>query len=225
MNAQRLFDESVDVDAFSITEVVDRIININSGMQEFWSSAKGWAPLRAAQLLNKSRLDWQVQLSKTLKLFLDTDELHDGYLILGWTNLGSLIEGALKTFLSVHYEDYFRDINVIRKESDIIEPDGCMLEPLKEFFRKSIWGDGELDEIVTNIQRRRNAIHAFQDRKIGDFEELHAYIRKFLKTLRYINFRLPYPDDVFIPQEQEGKSVIVDFTEKLKKESETITEE
>ncbi|WP_156918451.1 hypothetical protein [Bradyrhizobium sp. Cp5.3] len=54
--------------ALSLDEVVQRIIKLNDGLQKFWSKSHGWAPVEAAGLLSKSRLDWQVSLSETLYL-------------------------------------------------------------------------------------------------------------------------------------------------------------
>ena len=39
----------------------------------------------------------------------------DGDLILAWANLGTLVEGQLKLFLCVYYEDYMKDADGITK--------------------------------------------------------------------------------------------------------------
>ena len=79
----------VELKEMSIVEVVDRIVTLNDGLRQFWTKADGWAPIEAAQLLSKSRLDWQVSLSICLKIWvsepLPDDE--NGRLILGWANL------------------------------------------------------------------------------------------------------------------------------------------
>ena len=54
---------------------------------------------------------------------------------------------------------------------------------------------------IQTIQQRRNAIHAFKDRDIGTKEEFTNNIRIYLNILRYINYRLPYPDDIYAPRE------------------------
>jgi len=51
------------------------------------------------------------------------------------------------------------------------------------------------------IQQRRNAIHAYKDREIGNHDEFLLDVKTYLKFLRYINERLPYPDDIYIPRE------------------------
>jgi len=62
----------------TIEDVVSRIEKLNS------PASNGWAPVEAAGLLTKSRLDWQASLSKTLRLWLrePSTALSDGELIL-----------------------------------------------------------------------------------------------------------------------------------------------
>src|SRR3954452_19895414 len=89
-----------------------RIEFLNRKVAGFWKAAHGWAPIEAAGLLSKARLDWQVSLSSSLRLWLrdQPNALSDGDLILAWTNLGALIEGTLKLFLSVYYDDFRADV-------------------------------------------------------------------------------------------------------------------
>ncbi|MEO7046295.1 MAG: hypothetical protein ABI091_13380 [Ferruginibacter sp.] len=79
----------------STTNFTEQLIN-------FWKSAQGWAPIEAASLLSKSRLDWQLSLTKQLHIFIRDDiRKEEGALILAWVTLGSLVEGLLKLHLSV----------------------------------------------------------------------------------------------------------------------------
>ncbi len=101
------------------SSTIDIIIDINEGLREFWSSAKGWAPIETSELLTKSRLDWQVDLSYCLRMWLSEDNrTTEGHLILAWANLGSLIEGTLKLFISVWYEHCKSDINAVKKKTN-----------------------------------------------------------------------------------------------------------
>jgi hypothetical protein len=78
------------------------------------------------------------------------------------------------------------------------------LEQMRQFFRKRIWrkGDEDWDSWILKIQQRRNAVHAFKSRDIGTFDEFFVDVQKYLKFLRYINDRLPYPDDeIYKPRE------------------------
>jgi hypothetical protein len=189
-----------------IDQVVSRIINLNDGLKRFWTKAEEWAPIEAAQLLSKSRLDWQVSLSYGLKNWLEdpSPENQNGRLIIAWANLGSLVEGTMKLFLSVWYNDYKSDVEAIKKKGDLIDPDNMQLEQMRQFFRKRIWrkGDEDWDSWILKIQQRRNAVHAFKSRDIGTFDEFFVDVQKYLKFLRYINDRLPYPDDeIYKPRE------------------------
>lgn len=193
-----------DIAAMPVSEVIQRVITLNDGLRRFWSNATGWAPIEAAELLSKSRLDWQVQLSETLLIWSTPPEQDktdsEGRLILAWANLGSLLEGTLKLFLSVWYQSYVEDVEAIKKKGKLLAPDSLQLEDIRNFFRKQIWDDG-FDKIAVNIQKRRNAIHAFKDKDIGTWDDFYGAVKDYLAVLRYINFRLPYPDDVYIPVE------------------------
>lgn len=189
----------------SILEVIDRIVSKNQGIAEFWGTG-GWAPLEAAGLLSRSRLDRQVSLSRTLSLFVRPAATAstldaDGKLILGWTNLGSLVEGSLKWFLSVYFQTYQADINALRDlGGDVRDPDGATLEPLRVFFQRSVWTSSDnWDTWVREVQQRRNAIHSYKHRDIGTLDELEASIRVYYDFIQELDGRVPYPDEVYRP--------------------------
>jgi hypothetical protein len=196
------------VEQMPIDEVVNRIVTLNEDIRRFWTKAEGWAPIEAAQLLSKSRLDWQVSLSRCLKIWLvePSPDAESGRLILAWADLGSQVEGTMKLFLSVWYKDYKNDVKAIKKkgEGDLIDPDSLQLEPMRQFFKERIWRneDKDWDAWILKIQQRRNAVHAYKSRDIGTFDEFLVDVRRYLNFLRYINDRLPYPDDeIYKPRE------------------------
>lgn len=84
--------------ALPITEICDRVSRLISGMAQFWTSCSGWAPADVATLFSEARLDRIASLSWSLKRWVVDDGLSDGDLILAWTNLGSVTEGALKYY-------------------------------------------------------------------------------------------------------------------------------
>ena len=194
----------------SLEELVKRIETLNRNLARFWKKAHGWAPIEAAGLLSKSRLDWQASLSSCLRLWLREPSgcLSDGELILAWTNLGSLIEGTLKLFLSVYHNDFYKDIDG-QKAAGAFDhqkkipksPDGLTLDRLKKYFVSKGLIKIHDAELVQLVQNRRNAIHAFKDNPIGDETELWQAVRDYLALLRDINARLPYPDDMYVPRE------------------------
>lgn len=199
-----MFLEPKTVNDLSYEEVVDKIVNLNNYVKDFWSSAHGWAPNSAANLLSISRLDWLLSLSHSLYNWEEdpSDKSYNGDLILAWVNLGALTEGAMKLFLSVFYEDYLADANIIKQRGQEIDPDGAMFDGLRNFFVKSIWdndGNHHFNTWLKLIQQRRNAIHAFRDREIESFFDFREQVRKYLEFLIYILEKLPIPDEIFGP--------------------------
>lgn len=186
----------------SMQDTVRKIVTLNAEIAKFWSQAHGWAPANAANLMSKSRLDRQVSLSRCLYLWfgLTSEDTHDGTLLLAWANLGALIEGTLMLFLSIHYEDYTSDIDALKCEKGKIkDPDSLTLEELRCFFiKKDILSD-EWINYIQNVQRKRNAIHAYKDKDIGTFSEFYACAKLYLNLLQEINSRIPYPDDYYQP--------------------------
>ena len=192
------------VEELSYLETVNKIIELNEGIQSFWSQSQGWAPTEAAVLLSESRLDWLVSLSHSLyKWEKNPDkEAYEGDLILAWSNLGALVEGAMKFFLSVFYEDYKSDANAISQWGKQVNPDGAMFNGLRKFFMGSIWSDAERkikNNWLEEIQEKRNVIHAYRDRDIKDFTYFREQVKEYLLFLMDLLDRIPYPDDHYRP--------------------------
>lgn len=189
-------------DEMPIHQVVDDIEILNRRLAQFWKAAGGWASVDAAGLLSKSRLDWQVSLSASLRLWLrePPNSLSDGELILAWVNLGSLIEGTLKLFLSVYYEDFQNDVENLKaagaydkKKAAPKSPDGLTLEPLKKYVQALALIGADGDALVQLVRDRRNAVHAFENRPIGDGVEFQGALRSYRDVLYAVDDRLPYP--------------------------------
>lgn len=183
-----------------LTETIARTTHLIQGMMGFWKEAHGWAPLEAAELLNKSMLEWQSSLAEQLAAWRGT--LTEGQLILAWANIGALVEGQMKLLLSVYYQDYLSDAYAIKKNGHTEAPDGVTLEPLILFFKRKIWSPEEnWEPWVRMVQQRRNAIHAFKAKTIGTTDEFHTALGTLLEFVRFINGRLPYPDGYYAPRE------------------------
>ncbi len=194
----------------SVLEAIGRIEGLNGNLARFWRMADGWAPIEAAGILSKSRLDWQVSLSRCLRLWIriPPERLEDGELILAWANLGSLTERTMKLFLSVFYHDYQKDIDGLKaakayhhRKQAPISPDGLSLDVMRLYFKNGELLGREFDTYVELVQQRRNAIHAYKDRPIGDDQEFQAAVLSYLMMLREVNARLPYPDEIYVPRE------------------------
>lgn len=188
------------VEYLSYSDIVDKIVELNDNIRSFWSNAQGWAPIDAANLLSKSRLDWLVSLSCSLYRWENnpSEKAYYGDLILAWSNLGALVEGGMKFFLSVYYDNYKIDINAIKRQGQQVEPDGAMFNDLRLFFEKSVWNDSERkdkNDWLKEIQGKRNAIHAYRDRDIEDFKFFREQVKIYLAFLKDLLDRVPYPDD------------------------------
>ena len=172
-------------------EIVDDIVQKNLAIADFWKSSQGWAPISAAGLLSRSRLDRQVSLSYTLDRYnvIKKGIRFDGELIMGWVNLRSLCEGTIKWFLSVYHETYIE-----RPIGKNFEPDGVTFNPLIEYYEKNIKSKSDTwVRVLRHIQKRGNAIHAYQDKEIGNAGELRRYVLKYRNFLFDLDGRVPYP--------------------------------
>ena len=83
-------------------------------------------------------------MSAALRLWIrePANALTPAELILAWANLGSLIEGTIKTLLSVWYETYKADIENLKKantyyraKQEAHAPDGLGLEQLRKYCK------------------------------------------------------------------------------------------
>lgn len=114
--------------------------------------------------------------------------------------MGTLIEGTLKLFLSVYYNDFRADLENLKtagafdhKAQTPKSPDGLTLEPLRKYVAaRGLIGTGG-DALVKLVQGRRNAIHAFKHQPIGDDAEFWGAVRDYFDMLGDIDGRLPYP--------------------------------
>ena len=180
----------------SIEDVIKNIIALNDEIRSFWIQAEGWAPNNAADLLSISKLDWQVSLSNCLNIWAEYRDNDDcGSLILAWTNLGSLVEGTLKLFLCVYYDEYRSDPEAFyeRNNTRLKEPEVLELDKLRQFFAKKEIIDERWNDWILYIQQRRNAIHAYKNRDIGNWIEFYLDVRNYYEFLQLMNNNLPYP--------------------------------
>src|SRR5579885_850253 len=111
---------------------IDKIVRVTDAQVAFWRRAHGWAPLTAAGLLSKARLDWQSALARTLRDYSKQpkNDAEDGRLILGYVTLRALAEGTLKLFFTVWYDDYAADVDAIVKGGKLINPDEVKFDSL-----------------------------------------------------------------------------------------------
>lgn len=178
---------------------IQNLTDIYQDHNYFWSNAGGWAPVEAEKILSRSRLDWLHALSESLFTWTDiyrTTTDNEGKLILAWTNLGAVLEGGIKLFLSVHIVSYNNSQNCYKnnKTGAIIDPDELGLEKIKKFLQKEKIFDESWYKFMTKVQQRRNAIHAYKHRDIGTWAEFYKSIELLYLFTKDIKDRLPYPD-------------------------------
>jgi predicted RNase H-like HicB family nuclease len=181
--------------------VVQQIFCINSKIHcEFGQQVNVFLHSNAKKGVQEARFDRQVSLSRTLRKWLKSD-LAEGDLILAWANLGALLEGTLKAFLTVYFADYEKDIqnhssaNAIHrkgsKKGNLKHPGQLRLEDLITYFRnQKLFTDTEI-ELAKRIQGNRNAIHAFLDSTLDNNEEFQLSLRLYLALQRKLYGQMP----------------------------------
>jgi|SRR5690625_313592 len=156
---------------------------------------RGWAPKEVVDKLEAAKLDWLEDLTMTLSIWVNIgEEMTDGELILAYTNLGSLVEGWLKLYYCVYYMDYLIGPKTDSK-GKMIEPNDLKFEYLIQFSRDKLWKTNDSNEIwVRKIQHRRNAIHSFNDRDIGNPSSFLEDLKKYYDFVIMIESHFPYFD-------------------------------
>jgi hypothetical protein len=181
------------------TTAIGQIIDQNERIRSFWhEQAGGWAPRKAATLLENSRLDRLVSLSHNLLLwtqpFSNTED--EGRLILAWANLGILVEGTMTWFLCV-WEDCYSRTPMRTRNGDDLEPNRLRFEELIRFYRQHIWVAGQEDEWdgwLTMVRERRNAVHAFNHRELGTWDEYWQAVVRYADFVAGLDLQVPYPE-------------------------------
>ena len=135
-----------------------------------WKNVHGIAPDNAAKKLDIAMLDWQSELTKTLKIWIDKGlDMTVGELILARANLGAVVESWLRFFYCVFYDDYINQ-PMVNKKGKVLEPEKDMrFEDLKNFSTGILWDDDKSSDYlwVDSIQHKRNAIHSFTYKELG----------------------------------------------------------
>jgi hypothetical protein len=179
-------------------KAINEIIAILKSQHDFWPNSQGWAPSNAIIRLERARLDRSLSFAHTLQNYFAPfpKGSGDAQQILGYATLRSLCEGAIQLFITVYYNDYLSDNDVIKSKrksvETTVEPEDAFLDPLITFYLKK--GDNKFGPYLTRVKMRGNAVHHFKDRDIGTQAELKADILAFRDFLWSINLQLPYPD-------------------------------
>lgn len=107
----------------------------------------------------------------------------------------------MKFFLCVFAHDNLSDYMKVGATNNHPEPDPLMLQSLKHFYCHRAW-TADCKKwwlpLVDLVQQRRDAIHAFKDRPLGDWKEFRKAVRTYLRFLEDINGTVPYPEESYI---------------------------
>lgn len=192
--------------------MIDKVIRLTDATISEWEDPWGYAPSSAAEKISSSKTDWISSLTHTLKDWdykaNDIDTMSIGEIILGYANLGALIEAWMMFLLAVYDCDYSRNKHK-RKNGKTINIKDMSLSDLTEYYAETVWQTNivrieeseyskeqrkeyiKLLDWIKKIEQYRNAIHCFKDRKIGTQEELVEDIGRYYEFLTEIIDRLP----------------------------------
>ena len=163
-----------------------------------WKNVHGIAPDNAAKKLDIAMLDWQSELTKTLKIWIDKGlDMTVGELILARANLGAVVESWLRFFYCVFYDDYINQ-PMVNKKGKVLEPEKDMrFEDLKNFSTGILWDDDKSSDYlwVESIQHKRNAIHSFTYKDIGTPADFLLDVDRLCEFVEMILNHLPPVED------------------------------
>lgn len=182
-------------------QVVDKICLLTKNKLNAWKSHHGYAPTEASIKLDKMMFDWIISLTDSLKIWIEKGVLMtDGELILACANLGSLVESMMKFVLSVYILDYYKD-PIKDNEGKVVQPERIKFENLKKFCFDKVWPENtvnrydisykEMKSWVGRIQEKRNAIHAFNKKELGDVFDFMEDIETYLGFVNLVFDTLP----------------------------------
>lgn len=172
-----------------------------------WKMARGIAPKEVADKMDNAMLEWMVELTNCLALWIDKGEtMSVGELILARVNLGALVEAWLKFFYYVFCIDYSKNPKT-KKDGKAIKIEKLCFEDLKTFSIGILWDDDKDKEYlwVDKIQSMRNSIHILQYRDIGNAKDFQKDIEEYYNFVQHILYCLPPVEDglEFFPEGYE----------------------
>jgi predicted RNase H-like HicB family nuclease len=146
------------------------------------------------------RFDRLVSLSRTLRYWAKWP-LTEGELILAWVNLGALLEGTLKGFLTVYSDDFVGDtnnhnsVNAVykkgAKKNSLKHPGDLKPEDLINYFRlQNLLSENELETVV-RIRNNRNSVHALLDNKLDPQDKFVKSVEEYRSIQLKLYNQLP----------------------------------
>lgn len=167
-----------------------------------WKKADGIAPDDVTSKMDKAMLDWMVQLTECLQIWIKKGfTMTEGELILARTNLGAIVESWLKLFYCIYYDD-FKKQSPYRyrggsKRGTQIEPEDLKFSNLEDFSTGIFWDTTQDAEYqwVDRIRKTRNAIHSFNYKDIGNTYDFINDLDIFYAFVAHVYSSLPPLED------------------------------
>ena len=168
----------------------ENLIRDTSNTCLIWKCSRGFAPDKAADLLDEAQLNWIEELTCTLKIWVDKGvSMTDGELILARANLGSIVESWIRLFLSIYVEDYDNNPYLNNKGKKVPLKKMRFVD-LQNYFCDVVYGSDKYKSWLESVRKKRNAIHSFKDTDIGtpadfldDIEQLYSFVDTIVNRL------------------------------------------
>lgn len=159
-----------------------------------WKRVGGIAPKEVVDKMDKASLEWIVELTNCLSIWIDKGEtMSIGELILARVNLGALVEAWLKFFYYVFCIDYSKTPLISKETRKRIKVENLKFDALKTFSIEKLWESKKDEEYiwVNKIQSMRNSIHLLKKRDIGTNKEFLKDIDVYYDFVQHILSCLP----------------------------------
>ncbi|MDN9009495.1 hypothetical protein [Brevibacillus laterosporus] len=171
------------VEHMPLEQVVDEVIKRHTSIHASWSIPPRSKQLSTAHLVTADTLLCQISLSKSLHRWLNMQSTEPGDLLLAWTNIGLLVEGTMKWFLSVFHEEVRHEWeNQVIKFQDHYSQES-FLYMMRKFFHQRIWfGKGDFDRWVMHV-------HECRFYGLSEHQQLQSRMERFDEAVRvYLHF-------------------------------------
>ena len=147
---------------------LDELIDYTENFVTDWQNVHGFAPKDTADAMDKVILKNILDMTKTLSIWFDKNELSDGEKILAAINIGALAEAWLRILLIIWLRDYNNSQYKTKKY------DCLTFEKVIDFYKKEnvlYRTDPNIFTWLDDIRRSRNTVHLCSENKIyNDFD-------------------------------------------------------
>ena len=163
---------------------LNELIDYTTSFVEKWQSVHGYAPEKTARAFDEILLKSILDMTYTLKIWLDKDELSDGEKILAAINIGALAEAWLRVFIIIWLRDYdklkYKNEKGLKKEYTDLK----FYEVIKYYRQNNILVniDAKIFDWLDNIRLSRNTVHLCSKNKVYEGFDINEDF-KFLCSL------------------------------------------